>query len=114
MNSFKMSLHAIGLLALVSVSTVSAWLPNQERTILARDGANLFERNTTTSKRWLPEASSGKIRGVNLGSMFVFEPWIAESAWSDMGCGPYQSEFDCVSGLGQTYALILCVPQPFI
>lgn len=104
MTFSKMSLQAFGLLALVFISTVSAWLPNKHRTIQSRDGINLFSRNTTTAKRWLPEASSGKIRGVNLGSMFVFEPWIAESAWSDMGCGAYQSEFDCVSGLGQTAA----------
>jgi hypothetical protein len=86
----------------------SAWLPGQNKTIVAHDGTNLFDstpgyyRNSTKNKRWSP--SSGKIRGVNLGSMFVFEPWLAESAWSSMGCGSYNSEFDCVSGLGQTQA----------
>ena len=34
---------------------------------------------------WQPAA--GKIRGVNLGSLFVVEPWMAADAWSAMGCG---------------------------
>jgi len=51
---------------------------------------------------WLP--ASGKIRGVNLGSLFVFEPVWGENEWSNMGCGSYQSEFDCVNGLGQSAA----------
>jgi hypothetical protein len=102
----------IAVLAVVATTPVSAWLPGQQKEIYARDGSNLFNNtalprdstgdSASKSKRWLP--ASGKIRGVNLGSLFVFEPWIAESAWSSMGCGSYASEFDCVSGLGQTQA----------
>lgn len=55
--------------------------------------------NTVTA--WLP---SGKVRGVNLGAQFIFEPWIAESKWSEMGCKGQKSEFDCVSNLGQDKA----------
>jgi hypothetical protein len=86
----------------------SAWLPGVHKTLVSENGTNLFNstpgyyRNSTKTKRWTP--ASGKIRGVNLGSMFVFEPWIAETAWSNMGCGSYNSEFDCVSGLGQSAA----------
>lgn len=86
----------------------SAWLPGVDKTIVSHDGNDLFSttsdssRNSSRSKRYLP--ASGKIRGVNLGSMFVFEPWIADTAWSNMGCGSYKSEFDCVSGLGQSKA----------
>ncbi|KAL3424066.1 endo-beta-1,6-glucanase [Phlyctema vagabunda] len=87
----------------------SAWIPGEDKTIAAIDGTNLFESNTTitssdkrASRRWLP--ASGKIRGVNLGSLFVVEPWIASTEWSNMGCGNYKSEFDCVSALGQTKA----------
>ncbi len=100
------------LLFLASAALVTAWLPGEHKNIVASDGTNLFEAtppwtynssdNVTgrrATKKWLP--GSGKIRGVNLGSMFVFEPWIAENEWNNMGCGPYQSEFDCVSGLGQ-------------
>ena len=90
-----------------SLSPVYAWLPGLDKTLIAQDGTNLFNStagpySNSTTKKWLQ--ASGKIRGVNLGSMFVFEPWIAETAWSNMGCGSYQSEFDCVSGLGQSAA----------
>ena len=61
---------------------VQAWLPSDRE---------LFQNKTRdTPKRWLP--SSGTIRGVNLGSMFIVEPWMAATEWSDMGCGSYASE----------------------
>ncbi|KAJ9193456.1 CAZyme family GH5 [Paecilomyces variotii] len=83
----------------------AAWLPGVHRDIYSIDGKNLFNRSVPfrgSSKRWLP--LSGKIRGVNLGSLFVFEPWLAESEWSEMGCGNQKAEFDCVSTLGQDAA----------
>ncbi|KAL6719025.1 hypothetical protein ACLMJK_003260 [Lecanora helva] len=59
--------------------------------------------NPSPIAAWLP--SSGKIRGVNLGSQFVVEPWMASNEWSSMGCdSSSQSEFDCVSQLGQSQA----------
>lgn len=96
-----------GLWALCALAGLAtAWLPGEHRDIESIDGQNLFNRtvpsSSATDKRWLP--ASGKIRGVDLGTLFVFEPWIAESAWSDMGCGGQQSEFDCVSHLGQSAA----------
>jgi aryl-phospho-beta-D-glucosidase BglC (GH1 family) len=45
-----------------------------------------------------------KIRGVNVGTMFVFEPWIDQGEWSNMGCGGQASEFDCVMNIGQDAA----------
>lgn len=69
-------------LTTVTSLALSLWLPN-------------------LATAWLP---SGKVRGVNLGSLFVFEPWIAESSWSKMGCDKQKSEFDCVSSLGQDKA----------
>jgi aryl-phospho-beta-D-glucosidase BglC (GH1 family) len=96
--------HQICLLVLASL--VSAWLPREDKVIVSRDGTDLFNSTTVigrrSSNRWLP--ASGAIRGVNLGSLFVFEPWIAETEWSNMGCGGKNSEFDCVSALGQTAA----------
>jgi len=50
---------------------------------------------------WLPDA---KVRGVNLGSLFIVEPWMMSNSWSTMGCGGQNSEFDCVSALGQDAA----------
>lgn len=91
-----------------------AWLPGLDKTIITNNGTNLFNGTSasagnitgpygnSTTKRWLP--SSGKIRGVNLGSLFVFEPWLGSTAWSNMGCGSSNSEFDCTVLLGQTQA----------
>ncbi|KXH45606.1 endo-beta-1,6-glucanase [Colletotrichum simmondsii] len=95
------------LLALAcALPATYAWLPNDGSTKLVdTDGHSLFEGNGTSSNtsgvtpRWL--TSSGKIRGVNLGSVFVYEPWIDSGEWNKMGCGSYKSEFDCVSKLGQ-------------
>jgi hypothetical protein len=99
-----MRLSSIVLLA--STAIVSAWLPGEDKEIIAQDGANLFNTTSVTGrstfKRWLP--ASGKIRGVNLGTLFVFEPWIANTQWSNMGCGSQKSEFDCVVHLGQAAA----------
>ncbi|KAL2866207.1 glycoside hydrolase family 5 protein [Aspergillus lucknowensis] len=53
---------------------------------------------------WLPGSDSGKIRGVNLGTHFIFEPWISDEVWSSMGCAGQNSEFDCVLALGQDAA----------
>jgi len=53
---------------------------------------------------WLPTRDNGLIRGVNLGSLFVVEPWMMNQEWQEMGCGRYKSEAECVAGLGQTAA----------
>lgn len=58
---------------------------------------------SATVSAYLPSAST-KIRGVNLGSYLVFEPWMAETSWKEMGCEGLDSEFDCVSHLGQETA----------
>lgn len=50
---------------------------------------------------WLP---SGKVRGVNLGSLFIIEPWMAQQEWSSMGCGGTNDEWGCVQRLGQNAA----------
>ena len=100
-----MLLECVALLAFAA-SLARAWLPGEHREIYARDGTNLFNNTAlagqSAAKRWLQ--ASGRVRGVNLGSLFVFEPWLAETAWSNMGCGGQNSEFDCVSHLGQTQA----------
>ena len=103
-----LSLTKQNFLAIVlSLSTLTqAWLPEEQKELLALNGKNLFNVSAPTtaplSTRWTP--ASGKIRGVNLGSLFVFEPWMASQTWSNMGCAGKESEFDCVSSLGQTVA----------
>lgn len=70
----------------------NAWLPEENKSITSKNGTNLFK------------SSNGKIRGVNLGSQFIFEPWIAHNTWNEMGCKGQKSEFDCVSSMGQDAA----------
>lgn len=76
------------VLLLGLATLASAWLPEDK-----------LLKNETISKRWLP--ASGKIRGVNLGSLFIVEPWMANDEWNAMGCGGKNSEFDCMMALGQ-------------
>ncbi|KAI5917239.1 glycoside hydrolase family 5 protein [Camillea tinctor] len=56
----------------------------------------------TLGRRWLP--SVDKIRGVNLGSLFIVEEWFADDEWASMGCKGYYDEWSCVEGLGQQAA----------
>ncbi|KAJ5497704.1 Glycoside hydrolase superfamily [Penicillium expansum] len=74
------------------ITVAKAWLPEENKSITSKDGTNLFK------------SSNGKIRGVNLGSQFIFEPWIAHNAWNEMGCDGQKSEFDCVSSLAKDAA----------
>lgn len=76
------------------IALVQAWLPT--------DGSHTLSAFTN--------GGTSKIRGVNLGSHFVFEPWMAQSYWKDtLGCkdsggSGYHSEWDCVQGIGQDAA----------
>ncbi|KAG6554347.1 hypothetical protein Mapa_004263 [Marchantia paleacea] len=54
------------------------------------------------ARAWLPK--DNPIRGVNLGGLFIVEPWMMGDEWRSMGCGDYASEFDCVRALGQAAA----------
>ncbi|GAA5829996.1 hypothetical protein JCM3766R1_006733 [Sporobolomyces carnicolor] len=61
--------------------------------------------NTTTSNgakgtkdtAWIPV---DKVRGVNLGSLFVIEPWMVPDTWNRMGCNGYTSERACNEAIG--------------
>lgn len=68
----------------------NAWLP---------DDHGLFDKRRRLSKPHSPY--SRKIRGVNLGSLFVVEPWMIPKEWANMGCEGTNSEFDFVKALGQ-------------
>lgn len=54
------------------------------------------------AQAWMPSAD--KIRGVNLGSQFIIEPWMANDIWNSMGCGGQNDEWKCVEALGQDAA----------
>ncbi|KAH8924689.1 glycoside hydrolase family 5 protein [Atractiella rhizophila] len=38
----------------------------------------------------------GIIRGVNLGGLFIVEPWMMGGEWSAIGCGDYPDEYTCM------------------
>ena len=101
-----MQVHIYALLAWAVLS--NAWMPNDRNLFGSQNGTNPSNSTVTarhrgrSSRRWVP--ASGKIRGVNLGSLFVMEPWMAIHEWNSMGCGGTNSEFDCVSRLGQNAA----------
>lgn len=84
---------------------VQAWMP-ADVPITSSNGTNLFQTTSKNSTyKWKNSTSiDPKIRGVNLGSLFVFEPWLASKTWESMGCGNYSSESQCVVGLGQKAA----------
>jgi aryl-phospho-beta-D-glucosidase BglC (GH1 family) len=109
-------------------SLAAAWLPGTHRDIFSRDGKNLFERSdpdlddsdscsasdntpstnvSDTIESNVSQSlvlSDSKVRGVNLGSLFIMEPWMVSNSWNSMGCGNTGSEFDCVKLLGQDQA----------
>ncbi|KAF9696466.1 hypothetical protein EKO04_005538 [Ascochyta lentis] len=64
----------------------------------------LFALLTTTLSFTFAALPAHKIRGVNLGSLFIVEPWMSSGTWKDMGCGDAASEWDCVAALGQDKA----------
>lgn len=51
-------------------------------------------------RRWQPGTTP--IRGVNLGSQFIIEPWMAGDAWHKMGCDGTDDEWECVKKLGSS------------
>jgi aryl-phospho-beta-D-glucosidase BglC (GH1 family) len=88
------------------IVAVFAWLPGEQKELFSRDGVNLFSRKSSyeaglLSKRFLPDKygnDKNKIRGVNLGSLFVLENWLADDVMSGWGCNSL-SEFNCVQSL---------------
>lgn len=84
-----------------------AWMPTKDDSLLrygkhTRQATIAQQGNQNATARWL--SNNSPIRGVNLGSQFVMEPWMASDEWNSMGCGGQASEFDCVNKLGQAQA----------
>lgn len=79
-------MYSYTLLVLAVARLTSAWMPYQKDLF-----ADQAEQNPGL-----------RIRGVNLGSLFVIEPWMASAEWDSMGCSGQCSEADCVTSLGQT------------
>lgn len=91
-------------LALALAGCAQAWLPSalegSDTSVLGANNSTPPRQGWNSTLQWLP--FQPKIRGVNLGSMFIIEPWMAWDEWLAMGCSPsHQAEWDCVQGLGQ-------------
>lgn len=88
------------------IVAVFAWLPGEHKELFSRDGVDLFSRKSSyeaglLNKRFLPDKygnDKNKIRGVNLGSLFILENWLADNIMSGWGCNSL-SEFNCVQSL---------------
>ncbi|KAK5083854.1 hypothetical protein LTR05_006360 [Lithohypha guttulata] len=96
-------MYAGVLLFLACPFFAAAWLPGEHKQIFARSGVDLFNRSSLHEhgliERSLPSiGNTVKVRGVNLGSYFVVENWMASTVFSSLDCDS-QSEFDCVSSL---------------
>lgn len=104
----------------VFLATASAWTPQSRYkgkqmhsylrvTCISQSHASsgLTPPHTASGKdakglTWLP--GNDKFRGVNLGSQFIIEPWMAADEFSSMGCGGLNDEWSCVEKLGQDAA----------
>ncbi|BBN00763.1 endoglucanase [Marchantia polymorpha subsp. ruderalis] len=58
---------------------------------------------SSAARAWLP-TKHPIIRGVNLGGLFVVEPWMMNDRWASMGCAGLNDEWQCVKSLGQKAA----------
>lgn len=90
-SKYSASMRFAVLTILLWTALVQAWLPADRDlfgniTHEALDSTLAAGRGRTVKRR-LPV--SGKIRGVNLGSMFVMEPWMAGAEWSNLDCRSY-------------------------
>lgn len=94
---FKQSLLFLGL-----GSLAAAWLPKETDYFRRDESSAVVDGSRTYVGR--RQMASYEIRGVNLGSLFIVEPWMARTEWESMGCGNAASEFDCVVALGQDKA----------
>jgi hypothetical protein len=70
------------------------WMPGGDKEARAIDGGSLFSPSSTDASidRRSMELPAAKIRGVNLGSLFVFEPWIRIRLRFEIGAGRCQRD----------------------
>lgn len=95
------AMKSLVLAIMASASLSSAWMPTRNGRY-PHQTRTMHHEEQNVKPRSLP--SNLPIRGVNLGSQFIVEPWMATDEWNSMGCNGTASEFDCVSKLGQAQA----------
>ena len=100
-------MRSLLIIITVFASLSMAWLPTRDDPLIGnvkqlQQVPMVQNEDSNETTRWLP--NNLPIRGVNLGSQFIIEPWMANDEWTSMGCSGQASEFDCVSKLGQAQA----------
>ncbi|KAJ6437124.1 C6 zinc finger domain-containingprotein [Purpureocillium lavendulum] len=83
-------------------TATGAYWSGESFTIKNKANAPPANGNDAKGLTWLP--GNDKIRGVNLGSQFIIEPWMAADEFLSMGCGGLNDEWSCVEKLGQDAA----------
>ncbi|KAJ8122654.1 hypothetical protein ONZ43_g1202 [Nemania bipapillata] len=83
-------------------SSVALWSTLATASMVMATLPSTHKEKPSVSRRWL--LGDDKIRGVNLGSLFIVEEWFAKDEWASMGCKGYYDEWSCVEALGQEAA----------
>ncbi|KAI1153177.1 glycoside hydrolase family 5 protein [Nemania diffusa] len=83
-------------------SSTALWLTLATTSMVIATLPATYKEKPAVSRRWL--LGDDKIRGVNLGSLFIVEEWFAKDEWASMGCKGYYDEWSCVQALGQEAA----------
>ncbi|KAI0099259.1 glycoside hydrolase family 5 protein [Nemania sp. FL0031] len=83
-------------------SPTALWLTLATASVATATLPGSYKEKPALSRRWL--LGDDKIRGVNLGSLFIIEEWFAKDEWASMGCKGYYDEWSCVEALGQEAA----------
>jgi len=94
--------HAVRDYKIYPTAYPTGFPPTFNGTMPSTNGTHNGTHSNNTEVSWLP--STEKVRGVNLGSQFIVEPWMAYDEWDSMGCGELNDEWQCVKKLGQEAA----------
>ncbi|RMZ90711.1 hypothetical protein DV736_g2045, partial [Chaetothyriales sp. CBS 134916] len=94
----------LALFLAVFISTSLAWLPGSSSPWINTRTVSPRSSNHSAYSSLSNSSSGWKMRGVNLGSLFIIEKWMAYTEFHDMGCAKQPDEWSCVQALGQNAA----------
>ncbi|RMZ83044.1 hypothetical protein DV738_g1316, partial [Chaetothyriales sp. CBS 135597] len=100
MTSLSLALLLVAFFA----SSSLAWLPGNSSTSITKRSLIQRSSNDSVSASSSNSTSSWTMRGVNLGSLFIIEKWMAYNEFRKMGCASKADEWSCVEYLGQETA----------
>lgn len=64
-------------------SLAAAWMPDDRPESLHAFNITSRSASTRLDKKWLYGGGNTKLRGVNLGSQFISEPWMLSDVWTN-------------------------------